>query len=570
MAKIRVDLWFSLLMTLVLVLPLGVVFFQDHQVVSAAGGTPKDTATNVTIGSGSVLLGSPNTVVTAVTINGYSGANGLGAYDFQIVFDRTKLQIVSVQGSDTVLSFSGPPSSNMATANSSTGILNFNDFQVSIPGPTGQSIKVARITWQGNVSGTWPLTISGPLYQGSPWCGLADTLGNDITGATFVSGSITVAVPPVASFTKSASSGNAPFLVNFTDTSTGPPTSWSWNFGDGTASTAQNPSHNYTTAGNYTVTLTASNIAGSNSSSQTVASYVLPVANFTALPTSTSPGLPVNFTDSSTGNVASWSWSFGDGTGSSTQNPTKSYAADGTYNVSLTVSNPAGTNTITKNGYIAITTYRAETAIAIGQDTKAYIAGKINRFFNLLSGDTVVFADGIGAFDAYLTYDATGVNMKYSAGVGPFTSVIAAMNTNGGTKTSVNAYQTGTALLPPAELFRVYPYLIGSKDNVYTVTLHFDTITRVGGLEVQQMADVAKTFRRGDANSNGSVNITDALFIAQYLAGLRELGETTTLVNPVNAATARNDSLTTGSSITITDALYIAQMLAGLRDASFI
>jgi PKD repeat protein len=70
---------------------------------------------------------------------------------------------------------------------------------------------------------------------------------------------------PVASFTATPTSGTAPLIVQFTDTSTNNPTSWSWDFGDGSgASTAQNPAHNYSTPGTYTVTLTATNSGGSN------------------------------------------------------------------------------------------------------------------------------------------------------------------------------------------------------------------------------------------------------------------------------------------------------------------
>ncbi len=63
--------------------------------------------------------------------------------------------------------------------------------------------------------------------------------------------------PPVAGFTANPSSGQAPLTVQFTDTSTGNPTAWSWNFGDGsTGSTTENPSHTFNKAGNFTVTLT--------------------------------------------------------------------------------------------------------------------------------------------------------------------------------------------------------------------------------------------------------------------------------------------------------------------------
>jgi uncharacterized membrane protein len=70
---------------------------------------------------------------------------------------------------------------------------------------------------------------------------------------------------PIAAFSSSAASGNAPLTVEFTDRSTNSPSAWKWNFGDETIdSTLQNPIHTYSTAGNYTVILTAINAAGSN------------------------------------------------------------------------------------------------------------------------------------------------------------------------------------------------------------------------------------------------------------------------------------------------------------------
>ena len=67
---------------------------------------------------------------------------------------------------------------------------------------------------------------------------------------------------PVAEFTANVTSGNTPLTVNFTDQSTNNPTSWFWNFGDRTTSTAQNPAKTYTNAGTYTVTLEATNSCG--------------------------------------------------------------------------------------------------------------------------------------------------------------------------------------------------------------------------------------------------------------------------------------------------------------------
>jgi len=140
-----------------------------------------------------------------------------------------------------------------------------------------------------------------------------------------------------------------PLYVYFTDISTGSPTSWSWNFGDGQTSTQRNPSHLYA-AGTYTVTLTATNSAGSNT--VTKARYVTvsnsgPVADFTGNPTTGPAPLNVQFTDISTGSPTSWSWNFGDGGTSPQRNPSHLYAA-GTYTVTLTATNPAGSKTVTK------------------------------------------------------------------------------------------------------------------------------------------------------------------------------------------------------------------------------
>ncbi|MFN8185488.1 MAG: PKD domain-containing protein [Gaiellales bacterium] len=68
---------------------------------------------------------------------------------------------------------------------------------------------------------------------------------------------------PEAAFTATPTTGQAPLAVTFTDASTNEPTSWRWDFGDGETSTEQSPTHEYALAGEYTVTLTATNDEGS-------------------------------------------------------------------------------------------------------------------------------------------------------------------------------------------------------------------------------------------------------------------------------------------------------------------
>jgi len=166
----------------------------------------------------------------------------------------------------------------------------------------------------------------------------------------------TTTVKPVAIFSASPTSGKAPLKVTFTDKSTGSPTKWKWNFGDGSKSFLQNPSHKYSKAGKYTVSLTVKNDKGSNTVTKTNYLTVVakPVAAFSASPTSGKAPLKVTFTDKSTGSPTKWKWNFGDGTTSAKQNPIHKYSKAGKYKVTLTVANAAGINTVTKTNYITV------------------------------------------------------------------------------------------------------------------------------------------------------------------------------------------------------------------------
>jgi PKD repeat protein len=170
-------------------------------------------------------------------------------------------------------------------------------------------------------------------------------------------------VPPVADFIGNPITVMATGSVQFTDQSINSPTSWSWTFEGGTpaTSTEQNPVVIYNTPGTYNVTLEASNINGSDTETKvdyiTVTTLQPPVADFTASDTNISEGDSITFTDSSTNNPTSWSWSFPGGTPSSSteQNPTITYNTEGTYNVTLTATNGAGSDEEIKVDYITVT-----------------------------------------------------------------------------------------------------------------------------------------------------------------------------------------------------------------------
>jgi PKD repeat protein len=144
--------------------------------------------------------------------------------------------------------------------------------------------------------------------------------------------------------------------VIFTDTSTGNNTTWLWGFGDGTTSTERNPIHPYSARGAYTVTLTVSGADGTDAYAlpNAVRIYQQAQANFAANPVSGPAPLQVTFNDQSTGDINTWSWGFGDGNNSFTQNPVHTYEKAGTYPVALTVAGLGGQNTQVRSGYIAV------------------------------------------------------------------------------------------------------------------------------------------------------------------------------------------------------------------------
>lgn len=166
---------------------------------------------------------------------------------------------------------------------------------------------------------------------------------------------ITVLSIPRADFVADKTRGGAPMAVAFTDKSVNAPTAWKWDFGDGASATEQNPTHIYTTLGTYTVTLTASNKDGSDSTSK--ANYILttlaPVADFKADRQIGKAPFVVEFTDLSSNSPTSWSWDFGDGTSSSEQNPRHIYLREGAYDVRLTATNQYGSDMMFKTGSAA-------------------------------------------------------------------------------------------------------------------------------------------------------------------------------------------------------------------------
>ncbi len=160
--------------------------------------------------------------------------------------------------------------------------------------------------------------------------------------------------PPEAEFSATPTSCCAPLAVQFTNLSVAgdnPIVSWLWDFGDGTTSTEQNPSHIYA-AGIWTVTLTATDEHGCTDTevkTQHIDSNAPPATAFSALPASGPAPLAVQFTDLSVAGdnpLTSWLWQFGDGSISTDQNPMHEYTAAGIYTATLTVADAHGCQSV--------------------------------------------------------------------------------------------------------------------------------------------------------------------------------------------------------------------------------
>jgi len=167
-----------------------------------------------------------------------------------------------------------------------------------------------------------------------------------------------------ADFSVSRKSGCDPFVVSFTDQSTGNPTSWEWHFGNNQSSTSQNPSEIYSTPGQKTITLIVSNGTTSDTivKQNHIEVFATPDADFTASPKTECNPITVNFTDQSSpgsGTLDSWTWDFPGGNpgNSGNQNPPPvTYSQCGSYNVTLIVTNTKGCQDFTtKDDFIKST-----------------------------------------------------------------------------------------------------------------------------------------------------------------------------------------------------------------------
>ncbi len=341
------------------------------------GDVTPNTAYNTDFGNVNLLSSGTNKFVIQNTGNAtlsVSGINfsGTNSADFSLV-NPPSFPLSIGAGSSQTISVKFTPTaagSRLATFNISSNDFDEATYDVALAGngvcasPSIPTLSASSLSNCGTKSTS--LNISGGLinsatnwqwYSGS--CGgtsvgsgtkinVSPTItttyfargeGGCVTAGSCENITITVNPNPIAAFTVSNHClGNA---VNFSNQSIGATTSL-WDFGDGKISALNSPTYTYASVGNYTVKLGVTTANGCKDSIiNTVTVFPKPTVSFNATPNSICRGGLMTFTNTTT-NGSTYNWNFGNGTVSTSTNPTNSYNTAGNFNVKLAATSTNG------------------------------------------------------------------------------------------------------------------------------------------------------------------------------------------------------------------------------------
>ncbi|QCB94432.1 PKD domain-containing protein [Cellulomonas shaoxiangyii] len=232
------------------------------------------------------------------------------------------------------------------------------DVAVDASGSSDPDGSVAGYAWQFGDGATASGATAGHTYAAAGTYTVTLTVTDHDGATTATTQDVTVAPnqPPVAGFVAQPSALDVAFQPVGTSDPDGTVASYAWDFGDGTASVDQAPAHTYAAAGTYTVRLTVTDDLGATATTEqavTVTANVAPVAAFTPTVTQLQVAVDASASSDPDGSVVGHTWDFGDGTQGSGATARHTYAASGTYTVTLTVRDNRGAETTVSRDVVA-------------------------------------------------------------------------------------------------------------------------------------------------------------------------------------------------------------------------
>ncbi len=258
---------------------------------------------------------------------------------------------------DTALvTINNPPT---AQANGPYAALTGEAIAFSSSGSADSDGTIQSYTWDFGDGSSSTLANPNHSYTSNGSYTVTLTVTDDDGASGSDTATATISSQPAGN-TAPVASANGPYSgaigvgINFSSAGSsdadGSITGYAWNFGDGSSSTQANPSHSYTTAGTYSVSLTVTDNAGGVDSDTTTATISAgpnqaPTANANGSYSGTT-GNPISFfstgSSDSDGTISAYLWQFGDGASSTNANPSHSYAAAGSYTATLSVTDNDG------------------------------------------------------------------------------------------------------------------------------------------------------------------------------------------------------------------------------------
>ncbi|MBL0308686.1 MAG: PKD domain-containing protein [Bacteroidetes bacterium] len=297
----------------------------------------------------------------ADSLTGFSPAggawSGTGISDPSGIFDPA----VAGVGAH-ILSYSFTDPNNGCPASDSKTFTVNGLPQITAPSPVNICGEPAQLNASGGTTYSWSPTgslnnpnISNPEATPTQTTDYVVTVTDNNGCKDSATVTVNVNPTPVASFTYTpVCTGMPSSFINTSTPATG--NSYVWDFGDGTTSNVDNPTHTYNSGGSYTVILTAHLGTCSHIATQTVTVYSGAKASFDATPLTSysDESSPINFNNQST-NSDSWVWDFGDGNSSTQRSPSHTYTSPGVYTIVLVAANQYGCDdTFTRINYITI------------------------------------------------------------------------------------------------------------------------------------------------------------------------------------------------------------------------